>query len=157
MEIYVLSASMLSSVEEWQRAIDAEGFGLKLDTARALKDLHGHLPAWWKGEPAGFACDLWSARDVMQEHAGVDFGREWTYALAFRWGADLKACVGAYMAAAAYAAATGGLVFDTAECRVKTPEQACETARRIEAETPEIEARLRDVLSGLAGGRPTGS
>ncbi|MBM3527922.1 MAG: hypothetical protein FJX62_07505 [Alphaproteobacteria bacterium] len=157
LELFVLSDRKLSSIEEWRRAIDAAGFALTLDTERSIENLEGHLPARWNGEPAGFECDHWDAREVMRENGDIDFGRGWAHALAFRWGADLKACVGAYMAAAAYAAATGGVVFDGEEGKVKTPKESLETARRIEAEIPVIEARLKEMLSNIAAGKPTGS
>ena len=38
MEMYVLSDGQLGSIEEWQAAIDAEGFPLKLDHT----ELKGH-------------------------------------------------------------------------------------------------------------------
>ena len=37
-EIFVLSDRKLGSIAEWQRAIDREGFDLKLDTSRPIED-----------------------------------------------------------------------------------------------------------------------
>ncbi len=156
MEIYVLSDKRLSSVKEWQQAIDKEGFALRISADRSFETLKGYLPAWWKGERAGFECGHWDAHELMAECPDVHFGRQWTYALAFRWGADLKACLGAYIAATAYAVASEGVVFDCEEGKVKTPEQARETVREIEVELPMVEARLNEILREITTGKPAG-
>jgi len=44
-EIFVLSDRRLGTIEEWQKAIDAEGFDLRLDVSRPIEDLSGYLPA----------------------------------------------------------------------------------------------------------------
>ena len=155
MEIYVLSDKRLSSMEEWQQAIDKEGFDLRIAADRSFETLKGHLPAWWKEKRAGFECDHWDARELMAECHDVHFGRQWAHALAFRWGADLKACISAYMAATAYAAASEGVIFDCEEGKTKTPEQARETARKIEAEFPTFEARMNEILREITTGKST--
>lgn len=126
---------------------------MRLGADKSLETLGGHLPAWWKGQPAGFECDHWDAYELMTEFREVDFGRQWAHALAFRWGADLKACLGAYIAATAYAVASDGIVFDCEEGRIKTPEQARETSRKIEAEIPMFEDRMKEILGKLAADR----
>src|SRR5437763_1035537 len=103
MEIYVLSNMRLASIDDWQQAIDAEGFGLRLSADTPFEAVRGHLPAWWGDKQAGFECDHWEASELMHEHPEINFGRRWAHALAFRWGADLYACQGANMAATAYA------------------------------------------------------
>src|SRR5882757_4644093 len=106
-EIFVLSDRALGTIAEWQQAIDAEGFDLRLDTSRPFDALSGHLPAHRGEKHAGFECDHWDSKDVMDEEfcPGVDFGHAWTRALAFRFGGDFHALWGAYAAAAAYAKA----------------------------------------------------
>jgi hypothetical protein len=47
------------------------------------------------------------------------------------------------MAAAAYAAATHGVVFDCEQGKVLTPQQAAQTACNIEAQLPSIEQAIR--------------
>src|SRR5712691_4097640 len=107
-EIFVLSDRRLGSIAEWQQAIDSEGFDLRLDASRPFEALSGHLPAHRGEQHAGFECDHWDPKDVMDEEscADIDFGRRWTQALAFRFGGDFYALWGAYAAAAAYAKAT---------------------------------------------------
>src|SRR5262245_16589678 len=112
MEIYVLSDQRLASVSDWQQAIEAEGFGLTLGTERSFDERRGHLPAQWADEHAGFECDHWDAEDLMATYSDLDYGHRWAHALAFRFGGDVHACLGAYMAATAYARATGGVVLE---------------------------------------------
>jgi hypothetical protein len=132
MEIYVLSDRRLPSLADWQEAIEAEGFGLKLSTGRSLDELRGQLPAQLGDEHAGFECDHWDAGGLMETYPALDYGHRWQHALAFRFGGDLHACLGAYMAATAYARATGGVVLECEELQLLMPQQALATARAIE-------------------------
>jgi hypothetical protein len=59
----------------------------------------------------------------------IDYGHRWKYALAFRWGGDFYALLGASIAAAAYATARQGVVLDCEENRILTAQQALEAAR----------------------------
>ena len=111
-EMFVLSDRKLGSIAEWQQAIDAEGFDLKLDTSRPIEALSGHLPARRGEQHAGFECDHWDAAEILDLDTDIDFGRRWTQCLAFRFGGDFYALWGANAAAAAYARATDGVVFD---------------------------------------------
>src|SRR5262249_34404343 len=60
-----LSDRRLSSIADWQQAIDREGFDLRLDTSRPFAALSGHLPAHRGGEHAGFECDHWDAAETI--------------------------------------------------------------------------------------------
>ena len=145
MELYVLSDMRLASIDDWRRAIDAEGFGLRLSGEKRFEDLGGYLPAWWGEKQAGFECDHRDARELMNEFRDIGFERLWTYALAFRWGADLNACQGANMAAAAYSRATAGVVFDPEAGVVLDPAAAAVRVREMERLLPSIESALRDL------------
>jgi len=133
-EIFVLSDHRLGSIADWQRAIDAEGFDLRLDGSRPFEDLSGHLPAQRGEQHAGFECDHWDPKEVMDEQfsPGIAFGRAWTQALAFRFGGDSHELWGAYAAAASYAKATEGVVFDGESGEVLAPDKAVEVARELE-------------------------
>jgi hypothetical protein len=85
----------------------------------------------------------------MDEHSDVDFGHRWKHVLAFRWGADLDACQGAYVALAAYAKASGGIIFDCEEGKLLTPHQALNIARKMESNLPAIEKSIHDALKKL--------
>ena len=144
-EIFVLSDKRLSSIAEWQQAIDAEGFDLRLATSRSFDELSGHLPAHRGQQHAGFECDHWDPKEVMDEEfcGAIDFGRPWTQALAFRFGGDFHALWGAYAAAAAYAKATEGVLFDSESGEVLPPDKAAQAAREIERDLPNLLGRSR--------------
>ena len=131
-EIFVLSDRRLGTIEEWQKAIAAEGFDLRLDVSRPIEDLSGYLPAHKGDRLAGFECDHWDMEDVLEGSPDVDFGRRWDETLAFRVGGSFHELWGAYVAAAAYARATGGAVFDSEEGKVLTPDEAAQVARSSE-------------------------
>jgi hypothetical protein len=147
MEIYVLSNKRLPSIAAWQQALDREGFDLVLDAGRPFARLQGHLPATWRGRPAGFECDHWNPDDVLKGSRQTKFEGDWKYCLAFRWGADPRACLGVYMAAAAYAKATDGVVFDCDTSKVLTPQQARQEAVTIERQLPLFEQKIQSVMA----------
>jgi hypothetical protein len=131
-EIFVLSDRKLASIDEWQEAIDREGFDLKLDRSGTFAALSGHLPAHRGEQHAGFECDHWDPADIIDTCDDIDFGRRWTMCLAFRFGGDFYALWGANAAAAAYARATDGVVFDSESGEVCQPDRAVELTRQLE-------------------------
>src|SRR5688572_29972173 len=110
MEIFVFSDRQVCSIADCQKAIDAEGFALRLATNRSFHEVSGHLPAQLDGEDVWFECDHFVAADLMAHYSDVDFGHAWKFVLAFRIGASFKAPLGAWIAAMAYARSTGGVV-----------------------------------------------
>jgi hypothetical protein len=146
MEIHALSDRQLASIADWQQAIDAEGFGLRLSAARAFENLRGFLQAQSGEVKTGFECYHVDARQLLVAHDGLDFGRLWKFALSFRWGGNLAECLAAYMAAAAYVKATEGVVFDPQEGQILTPQKAVEFTRQMERELPAVQAELDRML-----------
>ncbi len=142
MELYVLSNRRLASVAQWQQAINAEGVALSLSVQRSFEQLAGFLPVTFNATDTGFECDHWDIHDLKTITANINFGR-WQYALAFRWGADINAAVAAYRAAAAYARATDGFLFDCEEGKIITPDQSLAIARELERSKPLIEEAVR--------------
>ena len=146
MEIYVLSDNQLNSLAEWQKAIDATGFALALSAHRPFAALSGFLSVEVKGVQTGFECDHWQVRDVQEAYADVSSGHQWRFCIAFRWGADLRACLGAYMAAAAYAKATNGVVLDCEQGELLNAQDALRAARDIEQQLPALEQTLNAAM-----------
>lgn len=142
-EIFVLSDRKLTSIAEWQRAIDEEGFALKLDTSRPFDELSGHLPSSWGEREAGFECDHFDAAQFIGEMAHIEFTRPWKHLLAFRVGANFCSLMGANMAAAAYARATEGVVYDEASGEFLSPDAAAKMARECEEDLPRMERMWR--------------
>lgn len=151
MEAYVLSDRQLVSMVDWQRAIEREGFKLQLLGERPFGALSGHLPALLGRKQAGFECDHWNANRLMDENSDIDFGHRWKHALAFRWGADLNACLGAYIALAAYAKAVAGVVLDCEEGGLLIPQQALDVARKMESDLPSVEKAVRSAIERFRG------
>jgi len=131
MEIFVFSDWTLATIEEWQIAIDAEGFPLRVANGAPFASLSGFLPMQLDGRKAGCECDHFDAAEIMDAYADVEFGRRWRHALALRFGGDIDACISAYMAGAAYARATEGCVLDAQEARVLTPREAAVVVREL--------------------------
>jgi hypothetical protein len=116
-ESIVLSNNKLFDIAQWQQAIDASLYSLELDTPIPFESLDGYISVKWKKTSSdrtpmktGFDC-----RHVPVDAAatGANFQRPsdtYLYALAIGWDDDLLPKVSAWIAAAAYAAATGGVI-----------------------------------------------
>ena len=147
MELYVLSDQRLASIGEWQRAIDAEGFALRLSDETPLDAVDGFLPAQVNGKSAGFECNHWAAGELMTEAAEIDFGHAWKHALAFRWlGSKLEEGDAAMMAATAYARATGGVILDWDNDRLLEPDQLKEIIRASQQSRPLLDEAVRRMI-----------
>jgi hypothetical protein len=136
LEFSVLSDRRLSSTAEWQQAIDAEGFPLRLDPACVLAEANGFLPAHVGDKLTGFECHHDDAGEMIDSYPDIDFGRRWAYALGLRIIGDHDELRAAFMAATAYARATGGVVWDGESGEVMSPDRAAEVTRDIEAQAP---------------------
>lgn len=155
MELQVFSDRRLNSVAEWQRAIDAEGFALHLAGDVHLPTARGFLPATLDKQQTGFECYHDDAKQSMSFLGADHFNHAWQYALGFRWGGDFSQLEAAWMAATAYAAATGGIIFDHEEGRVFTPQQARDLVAKFVRERPQTKARMEEIMRKLAQSRGT--
>lgn len=155
MELWVFSDKQLSTIAEWQAAIDAQGYPLKLDDSRPLETFKGFLPAHLRGDSTGFECYHDDVGKLISGNSDINFGRSWRYVLAFRWvGSKVNEQRAAWMAGTAYAHATDGVVFDDQEGKLRNATQARDVVRDVERETPEIDRKalvdqvLRDLKLG---------
>jgi hypothetical protein len=150
MELWALSDKQLGSIAEWQAAINAEGFPLTLSDERPFNKLNGFLPARLRGRPTGFECSHWSAAEFMRDMSMIDFGHAWKHVLAFRWRGNFNELRAAWIAGSAYARATGGIVFDDQEGKIRNAAEAVETAHReYEAPDPVVGSSVDRVLRRL--------
>jgi hypothetical protein len=142
MELWVFSDRQLSTITEWQAAIDAEGYQLRLDDSTSLERLNGFLPAHLRGELTGFECYHDDAGELISSNSDVTFGHAWTYVLAFRWvGSKVNELRAAWMAATAYAQATEGVIFDDQEGKFRNAFEARKVVRDAERDMPEIDRK----------------
>ncbi|MCP9629826.1 hypothetical protein NML43_22280 [Rhodopseudomonas palustris] len=150
MEMYLFSDRRLDSIAAWQQAIDAAGDPLQLSTGRPFAELNGGLPVTLRDRPTAFECNHWDAAELMAELTDLTFDHAWSYVLAFRWGADFNAGASAYLAAAAYAEATGGVIFDCEEGRLMSPTRARDVANEMERDGPRIMEMVRRSMEKFA-------
>jgi len=147
MEMSVLSDRHLDSVVDWQRAIDAEQFPLRLSTDVQLAILRGFLPSLLRDRQTGFEHYRDNPEETRNVYSNIDFGRAWTCEVSFRWMGDLDELEAAWMAATAYALATEGIVFDPQDGRLYTPQEARQAVRDIQRERPALEAAMRELAA----------
>ena len=114
-ELIVLSERRLNSMADWQHAIDAEQLHIALPTGISIDGLDGFLAVRSNGTMTGFECDYCDVQEILSQYPSATFGRSWPDGLIFRWGGDFDACLAAYASAAAYAKASGGVLFDPQE------------------------------------------
>jgi hypothetical protein len=156
MELHVLSDQRLNSIAEWQRAIGREGYPLHLDGNTQLGAVKGFLPATMNRKQTGFECYHDDALETMSFLGNDQFGHRWKYSFGFRWrGSSFEELDASWMAATAYAAATGGIIFDHEEGRVFTAQQARELVAKFVSERPQTKARMEKILQRLAKSRGT--
>lgn len=150
MQICVLTDSRLSSIAEWQKAIDAEGFRLRLSDADPKRNLFAQLGDEWTSIEYG-------VRDFVElgdAYKHVSFGHDWRYAIVFTWSSDFAEEIAAWMAATAYARATNGVIFDEQEASIFTPEESLKIARDTEQRRPAMEEMLGNYVDRLATKSP---
>jgi hypothetical protein len=146
MELYVFSNRRVTSIHMWQHAIDTERLPLRLSARIPFAALQGALPVEYRGRSTAFECDHWNASTLIAESPDMDFGRQWKYALAFRWGSDVYAGISAYLAGSAYAKATGGVLLDCEGGKIISAQRAAEIGFDLERGIPVIEAAVRKAL-----------
>jgi hypothetical protein len=145
MTICVLSDSRLLSTAEWQRAIDNKGFPLRLTDDAPLAGFGGeNVAAVLDDEKLEVECSVVDFNELKETYPDVSFSHDWTYVLAFTWSVNLIRARAIWMAAAAYAHATSGVIFDEQEGRLLTSSEALDVVRDIERSLPEIEAALQE-------------
>jgi hypothetical protein len=141
MEMFVLSDRELGSFAEWQAAIDAEGFALKL-LHPDFQKLSGFLPTQLYGRRTGFECYHDPSDEFMRENSDIDFGHAWKFVLGFRWIGNFDEFLAAWMAAAAYAVATEGVLFDGEDGSIHSAAEARQIALEHERDVPRLKAEL---------------
>lgn len=147
MELWVFSDRRLNSIAEWQVAIDAEGYPLRLMPDAKIDRLSGFLPCHLGGELVGFECFHAAAADVMRNNADIDFGHSWKYCLEFVWlGSKWYELLSAWMAATAFVKVTDGIIFDCEGQNVLTAEQAQKFVYDLEHPSPAVEATRQEFM-----------
>jgi len=150
MEMIVMSDRQIDSMAEWQAAIDREGYPLQLAADIKFEYLSGFLPSHLRGELTGFECFHEDAANLIRNHPDIKFDHDWKYCLAFAWlGSKWKELMAAWMAGTAYAHATDGIIFDAAQEKFVTRDEARQIVHELEHPTPAQQAAMGEVRSEL--------
>jgi len=136
MELYVFSDRPIKSMLEWQEAITVDGFDIKLHGQAVFEDLNGFLPMRLEGAGTGVEVGHTDSAEAIDwfRKDGFPFDHQWSHALWFCWGGDLRELVVAHSTAASYARVTQGVVFDCEEGRILGADEALDLARKLAIE-----------------------
>ncbi|MEL6061184.1 MULTISPECIES: hypothetical protein [unclassified Methylobacterium] len=147
MEAYALCTRPMSSVTEWQSAINALGFDLTLQVEQIPPVTRGHLPATWQGRQAGFECSVIPLSDLTETYPDINFGGPWACIYAFYF-ATISSCAGVWIAVAACVRQLGGIAFDPQEGHLLAGEDAIRYAHETLASATMLEAQLSGPPAG---------
>lgn len=146
MELVVFSAEELNSVSQWQAAVDAEGYPLRLSPDVPFETICGFFPMHLRGELTGFECYRGGLEDFVDRSNSIRLDPGWKSALFLVWlGSRENELIAAWMAAAAYARATNGMILDGETGEFNTPDQARKVVYDCEHPSPamqELKERL---------------
>jgi hypothetical protein len=145
MELAIFSNRQLS-IQEWQAAIDAEGYPLRLSPQMVFECLSGFFPMYLRGELTGFECYREDVSDVRDKVPDIDIEQEWKFVLVFVWlGSKENELLAAWMAATAYAQATDGMILDGEAGKMCTPADARVLVHDLEHPSPAALAAMQEI------------
>lgn len=130
MESHVFFAGTVPTVEELQKTFEALKFPVSIsDEVDSLEDQSGFMPMLLRGEESGVEFNLWEDGSMLEDFA--EFGIDPTFVrnASTRWGGDMQELRCGLCVTAALASARKGVVFDEAEGRLLTAEEAIAVAR----------------------------
>lgn len=146
--ICVVTDALLESIAKWQDAIDAEGFSLHLSDGGPDQNLNAKL-----GEvETTIEYGVYDFDELKEVYGNVNFGRDWKHVVAFTFSSSFDEAIASWMAATAYARATGALIFDGQEGRLFSPDEALRITRDFEQGRPEMEGAIRELKQSFQRG-----
>lgn len=149
MEIYLLTDEAVPSTQAWQAAIDALGFDVRFVDERPLQTKDIRLRVECKGKPVLMELEESSLAGVRDTFPEVAFPDHVTCVHVLYWSKTLEGGLAAYQAAAAYLGLVKGLMIDTEEGKLKTPDSAIDLARNMSAEMPVLESAMAEILAKI--------
>jgi hypothetical protein len=129
METHVFFRGKLPSKAALSRAMKELGFpySIKLATG-SLEQQNGFMPMLLRREETGVEFDVFG-HDAVEEFADAGVDPSYERVANFRWGGDFQEAVAGMCGAAALAMLVNGVVFDEAENRLLSVEDAIDVAR----------------------------
>jgi hypothetical protein len=149
MEIYLLTDAAVPTTQAWQRAIAALGFDIRFVDEVSLEADEVRLRAECKGKSVLMELERTNLARVRETFPDVAFPDHVSCVHALYWSKTLEGGLAAYQAAAAYLGLVQGLMIDTEEGKLKTPDGAIELARKMTAEMPALEAAMAEILAKI--------
>src|ERR1700704_2101114 len=136
-ETHVFFRGKLPSKAALMRAMKELGFPFALKPATgSLERQSGFMPMTLRREETGVEFDVYDDHAAVEEFAAEGVDASFERRASFRWGSDFSEAVAGMCAAAALAKLTSGVVFDEAENRLLSVDEAIELARRNLDELP---------------------
>lgn len=149
MEIYLLTDEAVPTTQAWQKGIDALRFDVRFVDDQALQANEVRLRVVCKDKPVLMELERTSLARLRKTFPDVAFPDGVACVHALYWNKTLEGGLAAYQAAAAYLGLVKGLMIDTEEGKLKTPDGAIELARKMTAEMPMLEAAMADILAKI--------
>lgn len=147
MEIYLLTDATVPTTHAWQSAIDALGFDVRLLDDKPLQTKEVRLRAEYLKMPVLMEISRSSVAELRETFSRVAFPEHIAHVHILRWSISFEGTIAAYQAAAAYVGLVKGLMIDSEEGKLKTPDQTIELARGMAADM----AVAQDALFKLYG------
>jgi hypothetical protein len=150
METHVFFRGKLPSKAALSRAMKELGFPFSITPATgSLEAQKGFMPMKLRGEETGVEFDVFGDRVAVEEFADVGVDASFERRASLRWGGDFQEAVAGMCAAAALAKLIDGVVFDEAEDRLLSVDDAIAVARQNLQRMLQLEDKKR-----LPGTRP---
>ncbi len=140
MEIYLLTNDA-PPIQEWQGAIDALAFDVRFLDKREFPH-ETRFKTECQGKPVLMELVRVDLAYIRDEYPAVIFPEHVLHVHVLRWDMSFAGSVGAYQAAAAYLSLAKGLMIDSEEAKLKTPEEAIKLAREMAVEISALEAAV---------------
>jgi hypothetical protein len=131
METHVFFRGRLPSKATLSRAMKELGLPFSITPATgSLEAQSGFLPMKLRGEETGVEFDVYGDHAAVEEFADAGVDPSFERRASLRWGGDFEEAVAGMCVAAALAKLVGGVVFDEAEDRLLSVDDAIAVARR---------------------------
>lgn len=131
METHVFFRGKLPSKAALSRAMKGLGFPFSITPATgSLEAQKGFMPMKLRGEETGVEFDVFGDRVAVEEFADAGVDASFERRASLRWGGDFEEAVAGMCAAAALAKLVDGVVFDEAEDRLLSVDDAIAVARQ---------------------------
>ena len=131
METHVFFRGKLPGKAALSRAMKELGFAFSITPATgSLEAQKGFMPMKLRGEETGVEFDVFGDRVAVEEFADAGVDASFERRASLRWGGDFEEAVGGMCVAAALAKLVDGVVFDEAEDRLLSVDDAIAVARQ---------------------------